>query len=736
MLAGYGHGFATSTLHCRASMIMDSCDEEEQEKFYETLEVIPASSTSSESESGGDDSCRTPVTMAKASVQSHQVLLSKYDIWQNDTSSIVERRQRLFTQMGIRLEREDSRKALACLETSGQKSLESQDEFVTGSRRSLNPMGGSDDQQSTVGLGFSLSQEKVDNIHGALLQKNIDRSCDKFCRLGMPGTVTLPAEPCGGCVTQKEGTLTLLRSCSSGQSLAALSFENQNILGTSVDIARSYSVQEGSFYDQFHVGVQNLSPDFASLLEEECNMSAPQAKRQDGGMFSKEIAASQNMENMDCFYRIKDLDSGKEFVVKTGGNDGSWNKVKELETGRELTFEEFDSSLGFSPIVQEVMKREKASGDSGAMDVQMDVEPGIEKKKRAWFKTIKGFVNGSRERSQHKSGSSGRVSSLEKLGRRSSSESNDSRESPPQLAKRVKVHARRKGSKEFTDLYVQQEIHAHEGAIWTMKFSFDGHLLASAGQDKVVRVWQVVDHDRVGHSSSNISGDSVLMVETAGLDTPLQCHNQSKGSVKQCSAAVSSPRWSSKPFMLLEKPKLTLFGHKEDVLDLSWSQSQMLLSSSMDKTVRLWNVTSGECLRIFAHNDYVTCIQFNPVDDGYFISGSLDHKARIWSINNHQVVDWVDVDAMVTAACYTQNGKGAVVGSYKGTCHFYITSESKLQFDSKFEVQRKRKKKSHGKKITGLQVVPGEEGKMMITSSDSRIRVYDGSDICSKYIGN
>jgi WD40 repeat protein len=69
----------------------------------------------------------------------------------------------------------------------------------------------------------------------------------------------------------------------------------------------------------------------------------------------------------------------------------------------------------------------------------------------------------------------------------------------------------------------------------------------------------------------------------------------------------------------------------------------------------------------------VTCIQFNPVDDNYFISGSLDAKVRIWSIPDHQVVDWNDLHEMVTAACYTPDGQGALVGSYKGTCCLYNT---------------------------------------------------------------
>lgn len=31
---------------------------------------------------------------------------------------------------------------------------------------------------------------------------------------------------------------------------------------------------------------------------------------------------------------------------------------------------------------------------------------------------------------------------------------------------------------------------------------------------------------------------------------------------------------------------------------------QLLLSSSMDKTVRLWDMETKSCLKLFAHNDY------------------------------------------------------------------------------------------------------------------------------------
>lgn len=55
----------------------------------------------------------------------------------------------------------------------------------------------------------------------------------------------------------------------------------------------------------------------------------------------------------------------------------------------------------------------------------------------------------------------------------------------------------------------------------------------------------------------------------------------------------------------------------------------------------------------------VTCIHINPVDDNYFISGSLDAKVRIWNIPERQVVDWTDAREMVTAASYTPDGQVA-----------------------------------------------------------------------------
>lgn len=45
---------------------------------------------------------------------------------------------------------------------------------------------------------------------------------------------------------------------------------------------------------------------------------------------------------------------------------------------------------------------------------------------------------------------------------------------------------------------------------------------------------------------------------------------------------------------------------------LVFLQNFFLLSSSMDKTVRLWHISRRECLCCFQHIDFVTAIAFHP----------------------------------------------------------------------------------------------------------------------------
>lgn len=162
----------------------------------------------------------------------------------------------------------------------------------------------------------------------------------------------------------------------------------------------------------------------------------------------------------------------------------------------------------------------------------------------------------------------------------------------------------------------------------------------------------------------------------------------------------------------------------------------------MDKTVRLWHVSRSECLCCFQHSDFVTSIQFHPRDDRFFLAGSLDSKLRLWSIPDKSVAFWAKVPDMVTAVAFTPDGKHSIAGCLNGLCIIYETDG--LKSNSQLHVRSARGKNAKGSKIAGIDTIvqppndPHGEVKLLITSNDSRVRLYNFRDrtLDAKFRGN
>jgi WD40 repeat protein len=258
------------------------------------------------------------------------------------------------------------------------------------------------------------------------------------------------------------------------------------------------------------------------------------------------------------------------------------------------------------------------------------------------------------------------------------------------------------------------------GAIWVTEFSKDGKYLAAGGRDQVVRVWAVIStaEERKAQEEEELSNG---------------------GSGERLSAPV-----------FMEKPFRELRGHTGEILDLSWSKNNFLLSSSMDKTVRLWHTSRTECLCTFKHKDFVTKLAFHPRDDRFFLAGSLDTMLRLWSIPDKAIAYSAQLPDLVTAVAFSPDGKTAIAGLLNGLCLFYDTEG--LKFQTQIHVRSSRGKNAKGSKITGISTTtisphfPSTTGqraitlphrtssdlagdvKILITSNDSRIRIYNMRD--------
>jgi WD40 repeat protein len=76
----------------------------------------------------------------------------------------------------------------------------------------------------------------------------------------------------------------------------------------------------------------------------------------------------------------------------------------------------------------------------------------------------------------------------------------------------------------------------------------------------------------------------------------------------------------------------TLTGHTDEVWGVAFRpDGRLLATTSFDKTARLWNPATGDCLRtLTGHTDGVLGVAFSP--DGYLLATtSFDKTARLWN---------------------------------------------------------------------------------------------------------
>lgn len=249
------------------------------------------------------------------------------------------------------------------------------------------------------------------------------------------------------------------------------------------------------------------------------------------------------------------------------------------------------------------------------------------------------------------------------------------------LAKRYKpvpVKTKSKQKSEFASLLLIQELNRSSQrnevggsptnlsdsskAIFVLKFSPDGQFLAAAGAEGIIKIW------------------SLLQVDTEAV-----------------------PRLAA---IFESEPVQILRGHSAEILDCAWSTNNFLLSASMDKTVRLWHHSRPDALGVFQHLDYVTSVAFHPRDPRIFLSGSLDCKLRLWSIQDRSILHWNELPPgnFITAVAFTRSGIVAIAGTSGGTALIFDTE--RLRYNTQILVRSSRSK-SVGKKITSIESVPG-----------------------------
>ncbi len=279
----------------------------------------------------------------------------------------------------------------------------------------------------------------------------------------------------------------------------------------------------------------------------------------------------------------------------------------------------------------------------------------------------------------------------------------------------------------------------HNSTVWGVSCSPNSKLVASSSYDKTVKIWDVQTGDCMqtlkGHSfvvgCASFSPDGKRIV-SASYDKTVRFWDVQTG---ESLGSLERPNWirfvffspdgervvfSDDDTVRIWNPKTGIFrkfeGHSGVVTSASFSpDGKFLVSSSGDKTLRIWNVQTGKTVHTLrGHTDWVTSAAFSP-DGNRIVSSSSDKTIRIWNARTgDRLLTIKSHNEKVTSASFSPDGKWVITSSLDST----------IRIRDAFSGSQLQMLKGHSDGVSSASFTP--DGRYIVSSSfDGTVRIWD-----------